>query len=316
LKRQEEFATALSGLKGQDWLDVLDELAEELGYFEPLGPSHFAAFIDQSATLLVSFDSHQNICRRDEHCAPAGWATAQANGWSHLALISDGNTWFRDPQIYDYFDRLVDDGFFENYDRVVFYGSGMGGYAAAVFSVASPGATVVALQPQSTLAADKAAWDTRFPRMRRTDFSTRYGYAPDMIEGAGKVFILHDPLEAFDAMHASQFDAPHVYHHRVRLMARDLDSELRLMDCLQPLLEKAALGTLSLTTIARILRIRRDYPRYIRRLLNRLQDEENTYREAMVCRNYVQRGAGSRFRTRLEALVSGGVRLPALEAVY
>ncbi len=311
---EEEFAKALAGLKGQDWLDALDELAEDLGYFQPIGTRHSAAFIDQSPTLIVSFDSQQNICRRDPDCAPAGWVIAEANGWSHLALISDGDTWFRDPAVYGYFDRLVDDGFFEDFDRVVFYGAGMGGYAAAAYSVVSPGATVVAVQPQATLATDRAGWDTRFPKMRRTDFTSRYGYAPHMIEGAGDVFVLHESMEAFDAMHASLFDAPYVYHHRTRLMVRDLESELRIMGSLEPLLEQAALGTLSLPVIARVLRKRRDFARYIRRMMGRMQDEDRPFREALICRNFVQRGAGQRFRNRLKTLEAEGVRLPALEA--
>ncbi len=309
----EDFAKVLTGLKGQDWLDALDELAEDLGYFEPIGPRHSAAFIDQSPTLIVSFDSHENICARDPDCAPAGWVAAQNNGWSHLALISDGNTWFRDPYVYGYFDRLVDDGFFEDFDRVVFYGAGMAGYAAAAFSVVSPGATVVALQPQATLAADKAGWDTRFPKMRRTDFSSRYGYAPDMIDGAGDVFILHDPTDAFDAMHAALFDAPYVQHHRTRLLARDLEVELRVMGALEPILESAADGALSLTILAEQLRVRRNFARYIRRVMGRLQDEDRPFREALVCRNFIQRGAGPRFQARLRELEAEGVRLPSLE---
>lgn len=308
---EEAFSEALAGLRGQAWIDALKEVGDALGYFEPIGPNHFAAFIDQSPTLIVSFDSHQNICRRSEQAAPAGWAAAKANGWSHLSVISNGDTWFRDPAVYGFFDRLVDDGFFEDFDRVVFYGAGMGGYAATAFCVTSPGSTVLALQPQASLAADKAAWDTRFPRMRRTDFSSRYGYGPDMTEGAKEVFILHDPLEAFDAMHASLFDAPYVHHHRVRLMVRDIEAELRLMDCIEPMLKQAATGRLSLPEIARILRVRRDTPRYVRRLMNRLQDDENTYREAMVCRNFVRRGAGPRFRKRLKELAASGPLLPA-----
>lgn len=310
---EEEFAKALTGLKGQDWLDALDELAEDLGYFEPIGKHHSAAFIDQSPTLIVSFDSHQNICRRDSDCAPAGWAAAEANGWSHLALISEGNTWFRDPAVYGYFDRLVDDGFFEDFDQVVFYGAGMGGYAATAFSVVSPGATVVALQPQATLSVDKAGWDSRFPKMRRTDFASRYGYAPDMIDGAGDVFILHETQEAFDAMHAALFDAPYVYHHRTRLLARDMEAELRVMDLLEPLLEQAAKGQLTPTSLAQLLRGRRNFARYIRRIVGQLQHEDRPYYEALVIRNFIGRGAGPKFRRRMEQLIADGVKLPQME---
>lgn len=55
--------------------------------------------------------------------------------WSSLSLISEGDTWFRDPAVYRYFDRLVDDRFFEGFDEVLFFGAGPCGYAAAAFSV-------------------------------------------------------------------------------------------------------------------------------------------------------------------------------------
>ena len=51
-----------------------------------------------------------------------GWEFVRRHGWSHLCLISDGDTWFRDRKIWGYFDRLIDDGFFEDFDQVIFYG--------------------------------------------------------------------------------------------------------------------------------------------------------------------------------------------------
>jgi hypothetical protein len=50
-------------------------------------------------------------------------------------------------------------GFFDDFDQVVFYGAGQCGYAAAAFSVATPGATVVAIQPQATLDPRVTEWD-------------------------------------------------------------------------------------------------------------------------------------------------------------
>jgi hypothetical protein len=106
------------------------------------------------------------------------------NGWSHLSIILDGDTWFHDPKVYAYFNRLDDDGFFDDFDHVVFYGAGPCKYAAAAFSVAAPGATVDAIQPQTTLDPRITDWDDRYMKMRRTDFTSRYGYAPDMLDAA------------------------------------------------------------------------------------------------------------------------------------
>ena len=75
-------------------------------------------------------------------------------------------------------------GFFDDFDHVVFYGAGPCKYAAAAFSVAAPAATVDAIQPQTTLDPRITDWDDRYMKMRRTDFTSRYGYAPDMLDAA------------------------------------------------------------------------------------------------------------------------------------
>ncbi|MFN6978284.1 MAG: phosphoadenosine phosphosulfate reductase, partial [Gemmobacter sp.] len=175
------------------WLACLDAIAEDAGYLEALGPRHWAFFHDDSPTLLVTFETVDAIRGGSPGQMPLGWDIARANGWSHLCLIADGATWWRDRRVWGFFDRLVDDAFFEDFDRVCFYGAGAGGYAAAAYSVAAPGATVLALRPRATLDPGVAGWDPRDRTARRLDFTSRYGFAPDMTEGAGKVFVLADP---------------------------------------------------------------------------------------------------------------------------
>ena len=111
-------------------------------------------------------------------------------------MVAEGQSWFRDPAVFAYFDRLVDDGFFDEFERVIFYGAGPCGYAAAAYSVAAPGATVVAVQPQATLDPRMTEWDDRFVEMRRTSFTDRYGYAPDMLDAADQAFVLYDPISS------------------------------------------------------------------------------------------------------------------------
>ena len=174
-----------------DWLAQLDAIGDEKGYFQTVGPHHWALFVDEAPTLLVSFETKDNLRARPGQL-PVAHAIAAKHGWSHLCLIADGPTWYRDPAVYGYFDRLVDDAFFEDFDRVLFFGAGQGGYAAAAFSVTAPGASVLLMNPRATLNPTIARWDNRDRAARRLDFTSRYGYAPDMIEGAGKVFVLHE----------------------------------------------------------------------------------------------------------------------------
>lgn len=297
------FDIALTGLSKADWLSRLADIAEDRGHFQPLGKRHVAAFIDEGSTLLVSFETIQGIRALSENAQPLGWEMTRAHGWSSLSVISEGDTWFRDRNIYGYFDRLIDDGFFEEFDNVIFYGAGPGGYAAAAFSVASPGATVVAIQPQATLDPRVTEWDDRFTEMRRTSFTDRYGYAPDMLDAAERAFVIYDPKVELDAMHAALFTRSNVTKFRLPYMGSAIQSELIEMQLLQELLSTAGDNSLDTLGFARMMRARRDYPPYLRGILAAIDRQDRPYLATMLCRNVVRRlEAAPRFARRLKAI--------------
>ena len=283
-----------------EWLDNLEDLGEDRGYFEPLGARHSAILTDAGPRLLVTFESIESILSETEDNLPLGFEMVAENGWSNLCLLAHGPSWFRDPHVYGYFDRLVDDGFFEDFDQVVFYGAGMCGYGASAFSVVAPGATVIAVQPQATLDPRVAEWDMRFPSLRRTSFTDRYGFAPDMIEAADRAFILYDPEEELDAMHAALFTRQNVTRLRCRHLGHLIDQHLIAMDILQPLIERAMEGTLRAEDFHQLYRARRSYPPYLRRLLTRVDDDDRLMLAGILCRNVIARMNGPRFRRRLE----------------
>lgn len=206
----DKFDTALNGLGWNTWLDAISGLTQDSGYTELLGAHHAAIFIENKSTLLVTFETYAGITGLSPDAHPFGWQMAKALGWSHLCIAADSDTWFRDGRVYGCFDRLIDDGFFEDFDQVIFYGAGSCGYAAAAFSVAAPGATVIALKPQATLDPRVAEWDDRYIHMRRTSFTDRYGYAPDMLDAAKEAFVIYDPDNDLEAMHAALFTRPNV----------------------------------------------------------------------------------------------------------
>lgn len=289
-----------------DWLAAMEAATEEAGYVQALGPRHWAFFHDDGPTLLVTFERAGAIRSLSPDLLPDGRRLAAARGWSHLCLIADGDTWYRDPAVYRYFDRLIDDAFFEDFERVVFYGAQMGGYAAAAFSVAAPGATVLAVQPLATLDPSVAGWDHRYARARRLNFTDRFGFAPEMTEGAGQVFVLHDPAEREDAMHAALFHRPWVTPLRARRLGSSIEAALRRMNLFDALVTEAAAGTLTPLSFARHFRIRRTYGPYLRRMLAIQADAGRTKREIMVCRSVVGRVKAPTFRKRLHELTGEG----------
>ena len=306
--------TSLAGLKPGEWKERLIAQADENGMHQQLGKQHFATFIDQKSTLMVTFETMQGIRALSETAQPFGFELVRTLGWSHLCVVSDGDTWFRNELIYGFFDQLIDDGFFEEFDKVVFYGAGPCGYAAAAYSVAAPGATVVVVQPQATLDPRISEWDDRFPEIRRTSFSDRYGYAPDMLDAAENAFVIYDPREELDAMHATLFERPNVCRLRMPNMGGALQTRMVEMHILFRILTLAGIGKLSKEAFYTLYRARRDNAPYLYALRARLEADERPYLLAMLYRNVTSRMNAPKFSRLLEALekrgAAGEVRLP------
>ncbi|MFC6638460.1 phosphoadenosine phosphosulfate reductase [Sulfitobacter sp. JBTF-M27] len=294
--------TSLVDLPRQEWLSLVDQIADEDGYVQNLGRRHHAIFIEEGSTLLVTFETLQGIQALSDLGQPLGWEMIKDHGWSHLCLASNGDTWFRDPAVYSYFDRLVDDGFFDEFDNVIFYGAGPCGYAAAAYSVSAPGAYVVAIQPQATLDPRLTEWDDRFTDMRIQDFTSRYGYAPEMLDAAEHAYVLYDPREQLDAMHAALFTRPNVTKLRMRFMGNALQTDLLEMDTWAPLIKAAGEGALTEEAFAQLYRARRDYRPYLRNLLDALEADEREPLIEALCANVTSRMRARRFAFRLKEL--------------
>lgn len=295
---------SLAGRTGQDWLSALEAIAEEAGYFQPLGSKHNVAFIDAGKTLLVSFESLQSIHSMDGEAHPIGFEMVREEGWSLLSLICNGTTWFRDPVVYRYFDRLIDDGFFEDFDKVIFYGAGACGYAACAFSVASPGAQVLALSPQATLDPRVAEWDDRFRRARRISFTDRYGYAPDMLDAAQRATVVYDPRVELDSMHAALFTRPNVDKLRMTYFGASLDLQMMRLDILYPLLTAMSLDESVPSEFYQLHRQRRMDRNYLRALLGDLEDAKRWDLAISVCQHAATALGAPRFRKRGEQLAA------------
>lgn len=285
----------------ETWLTLIEQIGEEEGSFEPLGPHHWAMFVEDGRTLVVSFETIASARARAGQM-PLIHPIAAEMGWSHLCLIADDLPWFRDPAVYGHFDRLVDDAFFEDFDHVLFYGAGPAGYAACAYSVASPGAQVLALAPLATLTPAIASWDDRFKDTRRLDFTTRYGFAPDMIEGCAALSLVCDPHSPLDAMHASLFHAPHTTRLTLRNAGPNLEATLARLHVLDQVIIQAAEARLTPASFAQAWRKRRDDAAYLKQLLALVEGKGSKARVRALCENVTRRHKIARFRRRLADL--------------
>ncbi|MGR3484086.1 MAG: phosphoadenosine phosphosulfate reductase [Paracoccaceae bacterium] len=257
----------LRGLEREDWLRGIQSAGEAHGYFETLGRDHAAVLIEDGAKLIVTFETTALTREEAADSRPRGWRFVEQDGWSTLTILAGRTTWFRDPKVFAYFDRLVDDGFFDEFEDVLFHGAHSGAYAAAAYSVAAPGSRVLALRPQATLDPRVAGWEPRYKRMRRTSFTDRYGYAPSMLDGADHAWIAYDPAEPLDAMHGALFTRANVTALRCHRLGLRLDRELERMKLLDPMIREAMAGTLSARRFAELFRARRSHPAYLRSTL-------------------------------------------------
>ncbi len=150
--------------------------------------------------------------------------------------------------------------------------------------------------------------------MRKVSFSDRYGFAPDMLEGAGEAFVLYDPLEALDAMHAALFRRPWVTPLPCPTLGANLPAMLINLGLVEQMLVMACEGRFTAAAFWRLYRLRRESLRYLRLLLARTDAAGRPYLSALAARNAARRLHAPRFRNRLaqlqEVLSAKGITLP------
>lgn len=250
------------------WAEIARELAGPTGFYTDNG-AHSFLYIPRGRTLVVTFDNLDIAMNKREERRPWGFQFIEKQGWSMLGVMAGGWTWYRDQWVADEFDRLAAEGFFAQFERVVFYGASMGGYAACAFSAACPGADVVAISPQSTLDKMLVPWETRYHTAWDRDWSGKYGDAAEASGAARRVSILFDPYEPLDAGHVARFTGENVVKLRAPLLGHRLGSSLHQMGILNPIILAALDGSLTEGGFYRRLRARRDFPRYQRELFKR-----------------------------------------------
>ena len=283
-----------------EWRRELQEFGDREGFCELLGDDHTALYCEAGDTLIVTFENLDHVFEMNEGKMPWGYDFVTKNGWSLLGMMAHDWTWYRDDAVLDFFDRLRDEGFFDKFKRVVFYGASMGGYAAAAFSAACPGAQVVLISPQATLAREDAAWETRYRKAWKRDFSGRYGFAPDMVASAEKVYLFYDPFAPLDAMHAALFRSDNVVKLRCRYFGHRIASMWAKIGILKEVVHGSINGTLSEKEFYHLLRGRRDERRYQREMLERLEAKGRPWLIASYCRSVMARKPGPKFRNALK----------------
>ncbi|MCK8465168.1 hypothetical protein MUY35_15015 [Aliiroseovarius sp. S1339] len=287
----------------EGWAAIARTLAGDGGFFR-MGPEgHSFVYTPRSQkTLVVTFDNLDITMTKRADRRPWGFAFIEEQGWSMLGVLAGGWTWYRNQWVCDQFDDLRDSGFFMQFDRVVFYGASMGGYAAAAFSAAAPGSDVIAISPQSTLDKTIVPWEERYKTAWDRDFSGEYGDATTASQTASTVYILYDPYEPLDSGHVNRFTGTNVVKLRAPLLGHRLGSSLNQMGILSPIILGALQGTLSETEYYQHLRTRRTFPRYQRELFERLVKKGHIKLARQLGRYVLARNANRKIKLAMKDL--------------
>ena len=233
--------------------------------------------------------------------------------WSTMTLVSVGETWFRAPEVINFFDALADGTLLDQFDDVLFYGQGPGAHAALSYALTAPDARIFALAPHIGFGFPGAPEDTRFDLPRGTDFHSRYAISADALIGAKDVWLLHDPTQPQDRAHAQSIGAGRLL--ACRHMGSDIETGLVELGLLDEMVVRAMEGDLDQIAFYQALRARRDDPAWLRRLIGRLIEQGRPLLEALAVRNVAQRTGRHRFTKRFEQiesdLKSKGKTIPA-----
>lgn len=283
------------------WADIAADLVGPEGFYRENG-THSFTFIPRSDVLCVTFDNLDIAMNNRADRRPWGYGFIEKQGWSMLGVMAEGWTWYRDPWVFDEFDRLRDSGFFRRFRHVIFYGASMGGYAALSFSSACPGAQVVAFSPQTTLDKRIVPWESRYKAAWGYDYSGRYGDAADMTAPAHRVSLFYDPYMPLDKGHINRLAGDNLVHLRCPFMGHRLGSMLQQMGVLQPLVLSAMRSELSPQDLALRLRARRGFRRYRMELLQKAVEKGHRALAARLCRYALREGDDGFFRKTLKEL--------------
>ncbi len=191
--------------------------------------------------LLVSFD---NLATLDQPYPRLPWLhrAARGQGYSLLGMQSMAKDWFRNPDAPKLIKGLVRNGFFAEFDHILFVGASMGAFGALNFAPLVDGARVLAFSPQSTMNATIAPFEARFPwAVRNSDWKTpQYLDAAAAVPYLAGATVAFDPYVEEDRLHAMRLQAdtvdliklPHTTHEAVRVVMKSGAVEQMIEDCM------------------------------------------------------------------------------------
>lgn len=219
---------------------------------------YYLDFTPDGEDLVLSFDADDSVPAPNR--LPWLHRPFRDQGLAVLGVKVKRADWYRGEALHDFF-QSPDFRFLTGaYDRVLFTGSSMGGFAALTFC--TPGSLVVAHNPPTSLDPELTPWDTRFPESRSLDWSGRFARAEEGARQAARVFVTYDPFDGIDSRHVDRLDPANLVRLKAPLLGHPLAGFLRRIGLLAELVPLALSGELTPEWWHAAIRKRRDLARY------------------------------------------------------
>jgi hypothetical protein len=206
---------------------------------------HQVDFLPGGPVLAVTFEPAALGKAGIDLDRPAwGQAYLQRRGHAVLGVKRAATDWYRSASLHQAFRALQASGWFDRFQQVIFYGPSMGGYAALAFAACAPGCTVLALNPQSSLAPDRVWFDQRFAGARAAAWAGDLADGVQGAETARRVYVCYDPYHIKDRLHAERLPAHNRVNLRLPFAGHTTAQTLNALGLLGTVFDQALAGTL------------------------------------------------------------------------
>jgi len=197
---------------------------------------------------------------------------------SLLAIIPKKNNWYRGKDLHDFLESKLISNLLKQYDRHLFVGGSMGGYAALVFSSIVKNAEVLAFNPQSTLQVQLVPWEDRYPKPIGKEWEGRFNDTHSLY--LNKVFLMYDHYFDKDRKHAQRVNAKSITYLHFNNVGHRIPIHLKNLNQLKPMLDMFIEGTLSQENFKPIKESRKNLQVYQENLI-KYYLQQNAYDEAI-----------------------------------
>jgi pimeloyl-ACP methyl ester carboxylesterase len=243
----------------------------------------YVDFVRQSDTLVVTFEfAGKPLVRPDGDRYGWGSDFMLKQGYSCLFVKPKKVDWYRNQSLIDFFDFISSTGFFEQFQKVIFIGGSMGGYAALAFSSLVPNSTVIALNPQVSLGSHIVPWENRFPVGRAQSWDGRYADASLEAKVAKQVWLVYDPFCVPDRLHADFLRFSNVHHCHIPFVGHRTPLWLKEMGILKDFMAMAIDGTLTDGHFHKLAKKRRVLKHYYVSLYRSLMSKDKSKKAGSI----------------------------------